>query len=59
MSRMSENVYDNGRLIAGFDYDNQAWVIDGRYVSCGHPDGMECGCYGREHAGEETKRCES
>ena len=36
----------------GFDYDNQAWVIDGTYRRCGHPDSMSCGCYGREHEGE-------
>ena len=36
----------------GFDYENQAWVVDGRYVSCGHPETMDCGCFGRIHAGE-------
>lgn len=36
----------------GFDYENRAWVIDGRYVSCGHPETMKCGCFGRIHAGE-------
>lgn len=35
-----------------FDYENQAWVVDGRYVSCGHPETMKCGCFGRIHAGE-------
>ena len=37
-----------------YDYENQAWVVDGRYVRCGHPDNMDCGCYGREHEGEEA-----
>lgn len=36
----------------GFDYVNQAWVIDGRYQSCGHPEAMGCQCFGRLHAGE-------
>lgn len=36
----------------GFDYTNQAWVRDGRYVRCGHPASMNCTCYGRLHAGE-------
>jgi hypothetical protein len=36
----------------GFDYENQAWVVDGRYVSCGHPETMNCGCFGRIHVGE-------
>lgn len=35
-----------------YDYDRQAWVIDGLYVDCAHPEDMLCGCYGRAHAGE-------
>ncbi len=35
-----------------FDYVNQAWVRDGKYVRCGHPDTMNCDCYGRLHEGE-------
>ena len=35
-----------------FDYKNQAWVENGVYVRCGHPELMECGCFGRIHAGE-------
>jgi hypothetical protein len=35
-----------------FDYDRQAWIVDGRYQRCGHPDTMACDCYGRLHAGE-------
>ena len=41
------------RLINGFDYKNQAWVKDGKYQSCGHP--QACRCFGKKHAGEETK----
>ncbi len=33
-----------------FDYENQAWVVDGRYVRCGHQ--TECECYGTKHEGE-------
>lgn len=40
------------QLLNGFDYENQAWVVDGRYVCCGHPANMNCGCFGRIHAGE-------
>src|SRR6266851_8669088 len=36
----------------GYDYENQAWVVDGKYVRCGHPETMKCGCYGRKHEGE-------
>jgi hypothetical protein len=35
----------------GFDYENQAWVVDGRYRSCGHSE-SSCGCYGKAHEGE-------
>ena len=52
--RMSSNEYKNSRLMNGYDYENQAWVVDGRYVRCGHPASMNCNCYGRLHAGEET-----
>ena len=53
--RISTNQYDStGRLMGGYDYQNQAWVVAGKYVRCGHPEAMNCGCYGRLHAGEET-----
>ena len=33
-----------------FDYANQAWLIDGFYVACGH---VACkNCYGAIHEGE-------
>ena len=51
--RTSNDQYGlDSHLVNGFDYDHQAWVADGRYVRCGHPDDMVCGCYGRTHAGE-------
>ena len=53
--RTSNDEYKDGRLINGYDYENQAWVVDGRYIPCGHPADMDCGCYGRSHAGEKTK----
>lgn len=56
MSRQSNDHYDQtGRLIQGFDYTNQAWVFEGLYETCGHPEDMDCKCYGKEHKGEETK----
>ena len=58
MSRTSNDEYDNGRLINGYDYDNQAWVLNGKYVACGHPrkNGcVTCNCYGTLHEGEDTK----
>ena len=41
-----------------FDYDNQAWIIDGIYQNCNHPASMakhcEARCYGRLHQGERA-----
>ncbi len=34
-----------------FDYTNQAWVRDGKYIRCGHPETMNCKCYGKLHEG--------
>jgi hypothetical protein len=65
MTRTSVNETKGGRLMNGYDYKNQAWVMRGVYQDCNHPlrgqrtaigtiwDG--CHCYGREHAGEATK----
>ena len=53
--RVSSNQVENGRLINGFDYDKQAWVVNGRYIRCGHPVGLDCKCYGTLHTGEETR----
>ncbi len=54
MTRFSNNYYRGGRLWDGYDYDKQAWVLDGVSIDCGHPKDMDCGCYGGLHAGEET-----
>ena len=35
-----------------YDYENQAWLVNGRYVSCSHPAAMDCQCYGKVHTGE-------
>lgn len=56
MSRESDNYYLNGQLWDGYDYENQAWVKDGKYLRCGHPESMNCNCYGKLHEGEETQQ---
>jgi len=56
MTQLSRDQYIQGRLINGYDYRNQAWVIDGKYERCGHPETMDCNCYGKDHEGEDTKR---
>jgi hypothetical protein len=53
MSRTSQDEFViKVELLNGFDYEHQAWVQDGKYVRCGHPETMQCGCYGREHEGQ-------
>ena len=52
MSRTSMDVYKDGVLFNGYDYTRQAWVVLGRYVKCGHPETMRCGCFGRRHEGQ-------
>ena len=54
MSRETLDHCKDGQLINGYDYDMQAWAVNGRYVRCGHPDSMDCRCYGKLHEGEET-----
>lgn len=36
----------------GYDYRNQAFVVNSRYVACSHPASMNCDCFGTRHAGE-------
>lgn len=45
-------ITEEGTLLTGYDYKNQAWVVKGRYVRCGHPEIMDCLCYGTLHEGE-------
>ena len=52
MTRTAYSTNDSTHAVNGFDYENQAWVINGLYIRCGHPESMNCGCYGREHQGE-------
>jgi len=52
--RLSRNQYNpDGRLINGYDYTNQAWVLDGVYKECGLPQTMDCSCYGCINQGEQ------
>ena len=53
--RYSTNTVKDGRLINGFDYEVQAWVENGKYVSCGHPPYFDCHCYGKMNEGKETE----
>ena len=52
--RTSDNYITDGKLQDGYDYEKQTWVKDGKYVRCGHPESMNCQCYGRLHENEQT-----
>jgi hypothetical protein len=39
----------------GYDYRNQAFVVNGRYAACSHPASMACDCFGTRHLGELLK----
>jgi hypothetical protein len=56
--RTSNDEYRDGRLVNGYDYKNRAWVINGKYVKCGHPNTMDCNCYGKIHEGKDTESYE-
>ena len=50
-------MYTHKIPVATYDYDNQAWIgIDGKYMSCAHPESIHCTCYGKIHAGECSGR---
>lgn len=38
-----------------YDYNHQAWVKNGKYVKCNHPESMQCDCYGKKHEGEDAQ----
>jgi len=49
---MSRNYYSEDKSKLSFDYDKQVWIINGKYQNCGHPEDMNCNCYGRQHKDE-------
>jgi hypothetical protein len=57
---MSRTFIDSDKTRQSYDYENQVWIIDGKYTRCNHPDAMNCGCYGKTHAGKTaviTEHC--
>lgn len=37
-----------------YDYDNQAWIVNGLYVKCGHKEPCRQHCYGTLHEGKKA-----
>ena len=52
--RIPAPVLADAEIDVQYDYDNQAWIENGSYISCSHPDAMNCTCYGKIHAGERA-----
>ena len=38
-----------------YDYEKQAWIVDGLYTNCGHAQHIDCNCWGRLHQGEKAQ----
>lgn len=58
---MSRTYISENKKAYCYDYENQVWIIDGKYQDCGHPIEWECDCFGRIHQGEVatiTKHCQ-
>ena len=55
MARLSGDERVDGRLVNGFDYDLQVWVLAGIIQDCGHPSGVHAGrrgcCNARLYSG--------
>ena len=58
MGRQSSNEWKkvNGVPVLwnGYDYGRQVWILNGKYIRCGHPEDMKCNCYGKLHEGEAS-----
>lgn len=54
MSRQSSNQTVNGIIKNGYSYAKQCWIENGIIENCGHPETMDCRCYGRLHHGEQS-----
>ena len=54
--RYSKDEFDEkGTLKNGFDYDRQCWVEDYMILRCGHPETMDCSCFGRFLEGKDIR----
>ena len=36
-----------------YDYEHQAWIVNGLFARCNHPESLDCKCYGKLHEGEK------
>lgn len=50
--RTSLDEIRNGKVFNGYDYTHQCWIVNGVVQRCGHPETMDCQCFGKNFAGE-------
>ena len=53
--RQSTNEMQAGAIKNGYSYEHQCWILNYIIQDCGHPATMPCGCFSRQHAGEQTR----
>ena len=51
-AHMSRSYFSEDKKADSYDYKNQVWIRDGKYQDCGHPQTMDCRCFGRIHKNE-------
>ena len=45
---MGRTFYSEDKAKYSYDYDKQVWIVEGKYQRCGHPEAMNCNCYGKQ-----------
>jgi len=53
--RQSANEIRAGVIKNGYSYTRQCWILNFIIQRCDHPASMDCGCYGKAHAGEQAR----
>lgn len=53
--RQGQNEMQAGVIKNGFSYTHQTWIKDFIVQRCGHPQQMNCQCFGKKHEGEQVR----
>lgn len=53
--RTGQNEMRAGVIVNGFSYTRQVWIKEFIIQGCGHPETLDCGCFGKQHAGEQAR----
>jgi hypothetical protein len=44
-----------GVIKNGYSYAHQCWIENFIIQRCGHPDSLDCQCFGKIHEGEQAR----